>query len=102
MIGKVLWFNVKNGYGFVRGLADDVDYFAHFSKIIAEPGHFRLLQKGDTVEFEAQQVDRGLGITKPQALSIKVVEGGKDESLLREEPSSNIRGHIQHSPADPV
>lgn len=96
MIGKVVWFNVKNGYGFVRG-ADEVDYFAHFSKIIAEPGHFRLLQKGDTVEFEAQQVEREAGITKPQALNIKVVEGGKDESLLREEPSSDFGRRVQHS-----
>jgi len=79
MLGKVVWFNVKNGYGFIQGLEDHVDYFAHFSKIIAEPGHFRLLTKGDTVEFTAANADRGNGATKPQATNIKIIEEAMNE-----------------------
>lgn len=94
MIGKVLWFNVKDGYGFVRGLEDGVDYFAHFSKIIADQGTFRSLQKGDAVDFTPSQSDRGDGSSKPQALQIKVV-GGVDGTVLREDDDHNFRGHEQ-------
>lgn len=85
-----MWFNVKNGYGFVRGLDDGKDYFAHFSKIVAEPGQFKLLQKGDTVDFTPSVADRGEGLVKPQALNIKVVEGGSHE-ILRDHADSDIR-----------
>jgi cold shock CspA family protein len=79
MLGKVVWFNVKNGYGFIKGHEDHLDYFAHFSKIIAEPGDFRLLTKGDTVEFTGVEADRGDGQSKPQAVSIKIVEEAAHE-----------------------
>ena len=91
MVGKVLWFNIPNGYGFIKG-EDGADYFAHFSKIQAEPGEFRVLEQGDVVEFEPTESDRGNGVKKPQALSIKVVvEGAKygSEQKSSESPVPN-------------
>jgi len=101
MLGKVVWFNVKNGYGFIQGLEDHVDYFAHFSKIIADPGHFRLLTKGDTVEFTSADADRGNGATKPQATNIKIIEEAIDE-VFGTNANHNQRGFIQRTPEYPV
>jgi cold shock CspA family protein len=96
MLGKVVWFNVKNGYGFIQGQEDRVDYFAHFSKIIAEPGDFRLLTKGDTVEFTAMEADRGNGQSKPQAVSIKIVEEAAHE-VRGTNTDHNFRGQLKRS-----
>ena len=73
MIGKVLWFDVKKGFGFIR--AEDQDVFVHYSKIIAEVGEFRTLEQGDTVEFELFFSERDDGKSKPQAKNIKVISG---------------------------
>ena len=97
MLGKVVWFNVKNGYGFIRGLEDHVDYFAHFSKIVAEPGHFRLLNKGDTVEFSAVEADRGNGQSKPQATQIKILEGNDTDEILGTDVDCDFGGSLKHS-----
>jgi CspA family cold shock protein len=71
--GKVLWFDVKKGFGFIKG-EDDVDYFAHFSKIQAPSGEFRLLEEGDDVEFEPFMAARQDGKEKPQAKMIKSIK----------------------------
>lgn len=68
MIGKVLWFDVKKGFGFIR--CKGVDYFAHYSKIIAEEGEFRVLEQNEMVEFEPFTADRVEG-SKPQAKNIR-------------------------------
>ena len=87
MRGQVIWFNVKDGYGFIRG-EDNTDYFAHYSKIKAEPGEFRTLQKGERVEFDPQSTARD-GVEKPQAHAIKIL-GGDDEQVLGEHGDSNF------------
>lgn len=74
MIGKCLWFDVEKGYGFVR--ADEKDYFVHYSKIEAEPGEFKVLREGDSVEFEPFLSDRGNGISKLQAKTVRKIEDG--------------------------
>jgi CspA family cold shock protein len=92
MIGKVLWFDVKKGFGFIR--SEDQDIFAHYSKIIADPGEFRTLDQGDTVEFELSFVERASGSApKPQAKNIKIIEGDRYE-VLRKDTDSAIRGHV--------
>lgn len=73
MLGRVLWFDVKKGFGFIRG-DDKVDYFAHYSKIKAAEGEFRLLEEGERVEFEPFTVPRPDGSEKPQAKNIISVE----------------------------
>ena len=77
MIGKVLWFDVKKGFGFIRSEETEGDIFVHYSKIVAEPGVFRTLAEGDKVEFELFQVERPGGVSKPQAKNIKVISGGE-------------------------
>lgn len=70
--GKTIWFDVKKGFGFVKG-EDGVDYFAHFSKIDAPDGEFRLLEEGEDVEFEPFFAERG-DSKKPQAKEIKSIK----------------------------
>ena len=65
MIGKVKWFDSKNGYGFIT-CEDGKEVFVHFSGIIAEG--FKSLTENQQVEFEIEAVDRG-----EQAINVKVV-----------------------------
>ena len=75
MQGKVLWFDVKKGFGFIREEGgDEADVFVHYSKILAEPGEFRVLEANDKVEFEKFDADRGDGAKKPQAKNVRKVE----------------------------
>lgn len=73
MIGKVLWFDIKKGFGFIKG-DDRQDYFAHYSKIKAQDGEFRTLEEGQKVSFEPFFVDRPDGTQKAQAKDIVVLE----------------------------
>jgi len=59
MNGTVKFFNVKKGFGFIKG-EDDKDYFVHFSEI---DGGAKL-QEGDQVTFESVEGDRGLKASK--------------------------------------
>jgi cold shock CspA family protein len=76
MIGRVVWFDVKKGFGFIR--ADGKDWFAHYSKIEAPAGEFRLLEENEIVEFEPVMIERN-GLEKPQAVHIRRKEE-KEES----------------------
>jgi cold shock CspA family protein len=76
MIGKVLWFDVAKGFGFIKG--EDKDVFVHYSKILAEPGEFRLLEKGWVVEFETFMCDRENGTQKIQAKDVKIISKGEE------------------------
>lgn len=74
MVGRVLWFDVKKGYGFVRAEAGGPDIFVHYSKIIAEPGEFRMLEANDRIEFETFEADRGDGTNKLQAKNVRKLD----------------------------
>ena len=77
MQGRVLWFDVKKGFGFIR-TPDSQDVFVHFSKIDSPPGEFRVLEQGERVEFDLFYADRGNGATKPQAKNVKRIGGLND------------------------
>jgi CspA family cold shock protein len=79
MIGKVLWFDIKKGFGFIRG-EDRVDYFAHYSKINAQSGEFRTLTEGERVTFEPFFVERPDGNNKPQAKNIVRLESEDEDT----------------------
>lgn len=72
MKGKVKWFSIEKGYGFITGPAE-IDYFFHVSKIQGE----KLPANGDTVEFVPSEGEKG-----KRAYDIKILErmrtvGGK-------------------------
>jgi len=97
--GRVLWFDVKKGFGFVRRDSDGLDVFVHYSKIIAEPGEFRLLNENDRIEFETFLADRGgeQG-QRPQAKNIRLLRGNSDE-VLQKSTDKTFRGHINRTEA---
>ncbi|MFB9994857.1 cold-shock protein [Deinococcus oregonensis] len=77
--GRVKWFNVEKGYGFIE-YPGNPDVFVHYSAI--QSGGFRKLNEGDEVEFE---VEAGQGSKGPQAKNVVVtlaapapVGGGSD------------------------
>ena len=74
MIGKCVWFDVKKGFGFLQAEAGGPDIFVHYSKILADPGEFRLLNENDVVEFDTFEADRG-GDISIQAKNVKLVGG---------------------------
>ena len=62
MQGKVKWFNVEKGYGFIER-EDGDDVFVHYSAIQEEG--FKSLEEGQKVEFEIVEGTRG-----PQAANV--------------------------------
>ncbi len=68
MEGTVKWFNVKKGFGFIKG-EDDEDYFVHFSAI--DKGTF--IRENDRVSFEAVQTERG-----KQAQNVVLLQKGSE------------------------
>lgn len=63
VLGKVRWFNSKKGFGFITD-ANQEDVFVHFSHLKMEG--YKTLNKGQDVEYELVQTDRG-----PQAHNVK-------------------------------
>ncbi len=63
--GKVKWFNIKKGYGFIER-EQGGDIFVHYSSIRSEG--FRSLDEGQQVEFSAVDGDKG-----PQAHDVDIV-----------------------------
>ena len=56
MKGTVNWFNVRKGFGFIKG-EDDKDYFVHYSGISTEG--FKKLRPGQRVSFEIKSNEKG-------------------------------------------
>jgi CspA family cold shock protein len=63
--GTVKWFNKTKGYGFIEREGGE-DVFVHFSAIQGDG--FKVLEKGDAVEFEVTQGPKGA-----QAANVKKV-----------------------------
>ncbi len=56
MIGEVLWFDRKLGYGYIRS-KDITSIFVHYSSIICEG--YKELFKGQIVEFTLLNTRKG-------------------------------------------
>ena len=63
--GTVKWFNPEKGFGFIEPESGE-DVFVHFSSIVTDG--FKTLEKGQKVEFEVTQGERGL-----QANNVRLV-----------------------------
>ena len=62
MEGKVKWYNVQKGYGFIAG-DDGKDYFMHSSQV---PEGI-VPKENEAVSFDAKETDKGL-----QAYSVQL------------------------------
>jgi CspA family cold shock protein len=71
MIGVGKFFRTRLGYGFLTAEGVDQDILVHYSEI-QEDG-FKLLRKGEAVEFELLEVEKD-GETKLQAKNVRRVE----------------------------
>jgi CspA family cold shock protein len=60
--GTVKWFNAKKGFGFLSD-EEGNDVFVHFSALVMDG--FKVLEEGDSVEFEVVDGDKG-----PQAANV--------------------------------
>lgn len=57
MQGKVKWFNMEKGFGFIAQ-ENGNDIFVHYSHIQQEG--YKTLEEGQKVEFELVESDKGL------------------------------------------
>ncbi len=67
MEGTVKWYNLKKGYGFIKG-DDGQDYFVHFSAL-----NGAMLRENDKVSFDAVDTERG-----KQAQKVKLLQKGSE------------------------
>jgi CspA family cold shock protein len=72
-IGRVKWFNNKNGYGFIS-LADN-DIFVHHSGIIVSSDQYKYLVQGEYVSFNIERLSSGNH--EIQATNVKGINNGK-------------------------
>ena len=56
MKGEVKWYNIKQGYGFIKG-EDGQDVFIHKNEI---PFWTIFLSKGDKIEYTKENTKKGL------------------------------------------
>jgi CspA family cold shock protein len=66
MTGKVKWFDVKKGFGFIIH-PDGRDVFVHFSSIQVDG--FKVLKDGEEVEFDEVVGPKGLSAARVRRLS---------------------------------
>jgi CspA family cold shock protein len=74
-IGKVKWFNDKEGYGFIRCEGVTEDIFVHHTAIHMEG--YRALFPDQDVEFELKSDKRGL-----KAVHVRVIDVPKKEPAV--------------------
>jgi len=64
MIGIVLWYDIRKGYGFIRG-EDGNDVFVHRTDV---PFWSVFLNQGDAVEYVKEPSKRGIKATNIKML----------------------------------
>ena len=77
-IGRVKWFNNKQGYGFITvtdGQQSGKDIFVHHSGVIVSSEQYKYLVQGEYVEFNLDKSDSGS--YEFQAGNVSGINGGK-------------------------
>jgi len=76
VVGKVKWFDIRRGYGFIA-LPDGRDAFVRYSDV---EGRGLPIQKGEVVTFEIIEEPKG-----PHAIKVKQAKPG--EHITKEFPA---------------
>ena len=92
-VGQVRIFFNRKGYGFIRDLSDNQDYFVHNTEIKTEPGIYRKLYPGEYVSFSL--VDKE---GKQVCSEVRGIQGGKlltetSDYTYRVYPKQDSRPH---------
>ena len=78
--GKVKWFDVKRGFGFVMNEQEE-EVFVHFSNV--EKEGFKCLREGQTVLYEEFDAGKGLQGKNVQITETQAAPDTKQESTAR-------------------
>jgi cold shock protein len=74
MEGTVKWYNIRKGYGFVKG-EDGEDYFLHHTALDKRV----FLRENDQVSFEPTETEKG-----KQAVNVQLLQKGSERTDLEE------------------
>ena len=67
IVGKVVWFDSKKGFGYINSSSFDKDIFVHYKDIFVEQGA-KILFAGDLVSFSIGEFNN-----KEKATNVKVI-----------------------------
>ncbi len=89
MNGTVKWYNVRKGYGFIKG-DDEEDYFVHYTQV----PEGTMLREEDRVTFDAKDTERG-----KQALNI-LLGGGDAPAPAQETEAEGESADTEEKPVE--
>jgi len=68
--GKVKWFDVEKGYGFIEPEDGSKDVFVHRNNV-ENLDYNQGLEDGENVEFDVEETDKGLSAIEVRSLDYK-------------------------------
>jgi CspA family cold shock protein len=68
--GKIKFIKEDKGFGFIEQEGGLPDVFFHFSVVSPDANGYKSAQRGQWVEFDAEQTERGLSATSVTILPI--------------------------------
>jgi len=103
LTGRIRTFNPTKGWGFITCNEFEGDIFLHSKHLVGSSlsqyvGHFQNSQDGYLVKFDLDLQHR----SKPQALNVRVADGGEQLARRRPGPAEPEAPRLQSSPSDSV